>query len=117
MTMYTDDWDIEWGDTSRGFGRGAFIDLYGAKCSIQESSLASDCAIWLGIDDPEVKQFGGPGGGWRDVPLPEGASVFGRMHLNRQQVRRLIPILQHFVNTGELDDSHPLVRLAEQAED
>ena len=65
----------------RGFKSGKFTDLYGEKCSIQKSSLATDDAIWLGIDK---------------------LSVSSRMHLNREQVAKLLPILQKFVETGEL---------------
>lgn len=36
--------------TSRGFAVGWFVDRHDAVCSIQESSLASESAIWLGID-------------------------------------------------------------------
>lgn len=54
-----------------------FEDLYGKKCSIQESSLATDYALWVGVN---------------------GA----RMHLTQDQVKELIPILQKFVNTGEI---------------
>ena len=85
----------------RGFLRGEFVDLYGAKCSIQESSLASKSAIWLGVNEPEIKVMV-PGEGWKDVPIPEGALRSGRMHLSQQQVYDLLPILQHFAETGKL---------------
>ena len=35
--------------TARGFERINFIDLHGSKCSLQQSSLATDEAIWLGV--------------------------------------------------------------------
>lgn len=41
--------------TQRGFLRGEFTDRYGVKCSIQKSSLATEDAIWLGIDEIELK--------------------------------------------------------------
>ena len=88
--------------TQRGFGRFEFVDSYGAQCSIQESS-SDEPRIWLGINRPDVKRLTGvPGVGWVDVELPEGAEVFGRMHLNREHVAELIPMLQHFVDTGRL---------------
>ena len=40
--------------TERGFIVGYFNDLYGAECSIQESSLADKPAIWLGVNGPEI---------------------------------------------------------------
>ena len=41
----------------RGFEVGKFTDLFGEKCSIQKSSLATDDAIWLGIDNPKLTVF------------------------------------------------------------
>lgn len=72
--------------TERGFARVDFIDLYGESCSLQESSLATQDAIWLGCDT--------------------GTHVDGqcvaRMHLTREMVQALLPLLNHFVETGEL---------------
>lgn len=72
--------------TQRGFVRSDFKDFYGAECSIQESSLATDDAIWLGCN--------------------EGTHVDGtccaRMHLNREQAAALIPVLERFVKSGRL---------------
>ena len=63
--------------TNRGFGLIEFTDDKGEKCSIQKSSLALKQAIWFGCD-----KF--------------------RMHLTRSEVKKLIPILQLFVDTGEI---------------
>lgn len=63
--------------TQRGFSIVNFTDLYGAECSLQKSSLATEDAIWLGVDT-------------------------ARMHLTQEQVSELLPLLQKFVNTGEL---------------
>lgn len=63
--------------TSRGFQRGLFVDRYGAECSIQESSLATESCVWLGCR--------------------------GNMaHLTQDMAADLIPLLQHFVDTGHL---------------
>lgn len=82
--------------TQRGFGKAVFEDTGGAKCSIQESSLQyGDPAreegpmIWLGVDQL------GPMEGNRKV-------ADGRMHLSRQRVKDLLPLLQHFAETGSL---------------
>lgn len=93
---------IELHPNSRGFLRADFVDEYGAACSIQKSSLATADAIWLGIDrvTPQVLVAGE---GWKDVPLPDGALSSGRMHLTREQVAALLPLLQRFVDTGELE--------------
>lgn len=86
--------------TNRGFYHGEFIDRYGAKCSIQESSLATERCIWLGVNEV-IPQVMGPVG-WQPAPLPEGAMIGARMHLNQQMVKDLLPLLQHFAETGDL---------------
>lgn len=101
------------GKTHRGFAVQEFKDLYGADCSIQKSSLATDDAIWLGVDDakPQImaSQAAGFGvkteetTGWVPYPIPEEVLLTTRMHLNREQVATLLPILQKFVETGELE--------------
>lgn len=98
--------------TNRGFAVREFIDLYGAKCSIQKSSLATDDAIWLGVDnaDPKImasqaKSFGvetQETTGWVSYPVPDEVLMTTRMHLNRKQVAKLLPVLQKFVDTGEI---------------
>ena len=62
----------------RGFLKGSFKDHYGEQCSIQKSSLVHPDCIWLGCEHR------------------------ARMHLTQQMVAYLIPLLQHFVDTGEL---------------
>lgn len=84
----------------RGFLRGEFKDRYGAKCSLQESSLATEACIWLGVNEPEIKIMGPRG--WEDVPIPPGALRSGRMHLTQRMVADLLPALKHFVKTGYL---------------
>ena len=81
-------------NTNRGFHRGEFKDANGEKCSLQESSAARDEGlIWLGISDPRIVFVAGAP---RDLPTPEGCSIFGRMHLTQSDVKRLLPALQHF---------------------
>lgn len=63
--------------TDRGFKKIEFNDLYNKKCSIQKSSIASQEAIWFGIDGD-------------------------RMHLSREDVKELLPILERFVKKGDL---------------
>ena len=88
--------------TSRGFDYREFTDTYGMKCSIQESSAACVQAIWLGIDDPQPKYFPGNGTGWHDYELPDNVLVSTRMHLDRKTVKKILPVLQKFAETGEL---------------
>lgn len=70
--------------TDRGFARADFEDCYGSQCSVQESSLGTEAAIWLGVDKD-----------WN------GDEHF-RMHLTQQMVASLLPLLQHFAEYGEL---------------
>ena len=92
--------------TNRGFKLIEFTDLYGAKYNIQKSSLATEEAIWLGIKDanPRImasKTVAG-GTGWVDYPIPEDVLLTTRMHLNQEQAKELITLLQKFVDTGEI---------------
>lgn len=79
---------LELKPTNRGFLRGEFKDAYGEECSIQESSLATEDCIWLGCDHETVD--------------PQGRPCGARMHLTQQMVADLLPLLHHFVETGEL---------------
>lgn len=89
--------------TERGFGKIEFKDLYGTECSLQNSSLATDDAIWLGCDDTQLVVFEDENmGKYIETTLPKNWSVNTRMHLNKQQVKELLPHLQKFVETGEL---------------
>ena len=91
--------------TSRGFSYHEFNDLYGTKCSLQKSSLATDDAIWFGCDDTKLTVFEDENmGKYITTKLPKNWMVDSRMHLNREQVKELLPILQKFVETGELED-------------
>lgn len=102
--------------TQRGFAVGEFLDRYGERCSIQDSSLATERAIWFGVHNPVPKimardapeewlaPVGDPerNNGWVNVPLPEGTLIGGRMHLSQHQVIELLPILQRFADTGSI---------------
>lgn len=100
--------------TNRGFDTVTFFDKYGKECSIQKSSLATEDAIWFGIDDAEpkvmaknAKSFGietTETTGWVPYPIPDEVLLNTRMHLTREQVKKILPILQEFVNTGDLPD-------------
>jgi hypothetical protein len=95
---------MEMKTTQRGFTVGHFIDRFGNKCSLQKSSLATEDAIWFGIDDPKLTIFENEGmGKYIITDMPKTFSVDSRMHLTREQVAELLPILQRFVETGEID--------------
>nr|WP_039810927.1 hypothetical protein [Jeotgalibacillus malaysiensis] len=94
--------------THRGFGIINFKDRYGHECSIQKSSLAFEDAIWFGLDsaDPSImaSKTKEGGTGWVPYHIPEDVSLNTRMHLTREQVEEILPILQSFVETGDLPD-------------
>ena len=88
--------------TNRGFAVASFKDQYKYDCSIQESSLATKACVWLGLREPNPKQFPGNGTGWHDYKLPDNVQCTTRMHLTQRQVKALLPLLQQFVKTGKL---------------
>jgi hypothetical protein len=76
---------VEINKTERGFKFCLFKDYYGVECSIQQSSIATDDCIWIGANEVRGEVTGN-----------------NRMHLSREQIASLIPILQRFVDTGDL---------------
>ena len=66
-------------------------------CSIQESSSASEPKIWLGIDNAKITTKDG------SLIDSENMTTFSRMHLNQEQVKELLPLLENFVKTGNLN--------------
>ncbi len=71
-------------DTSRGFERIDFVDHYGEKCSLHQSSLADyeppgSSAVWLGVGDE-------------------------RMHLDRNSVHALIGYLSRWLSKGSFKE-------------
>jgi hypothetical protein len=103
---------MEFKQTGRGFARYLFTDRYGAQCSLQKSSLATEDAIWFGVDDAapkimacEAAAHGVPTTettGWVPYPMPDAVQLSTRMHLTRDQVVELLPMLEHFVEYCEL---------------
>jgi hypothetical protein len=66
--------------TERGFGFNRFLDAIEQLCSFQDSSLATEAATWLGVDENAA-----------------GESVSNRMHLSPDMVDALIPLFESFV--------------------
>ncbi len=87
----------------RGLKCYGFQDRYQTDCTIQDSSLAGEDAIWFGTDG-KVEILHRDGTGWHDYPFPTDAEVcvHSRMHLTRKMAEELIPYLQHFVDCGKL---------------
>ncbi len=104
---------VKFHKTPRGFRKGEFVDRYGEPCSIQKSSLATEDAIWLGIEraNPQImvsdavrlglSKEPNPVG-WMPYPVPNEVHMSTRMHLTKKEVKALLPILQKFVETGEI---------------
>lgn len=99
--------------TNRGFGMVEFIDRYGLECSLQKSSLATEDAIWLGVSqvDPKIMavdaislgvETNGQTTGWVRYPIPDAVLLSSRMHLTQKQVKKLLPHLIKFVETGQI---------------
>ena len=78
---------IKIGKTQRGFKLAEFEDRYANKCSIQDSSLATEAAIWLGVDTDSM-----------------GVELSTRMHLTVDMVKSLLPVLNRFVETGTIGE-------------
>lgn len=86
--------------TQRGFQIGQFTDSRGSDCVIQQSSDASDYYIWLGIHNPKLVIF--IDGDWVDYTINPDVLIKSAMHLNREQVASMLPMLTKFVETGNL---------------
>lgn len=77
----------------RGFGVIQFSDRYAQRCSLQDSSLATEASIWLGVDNVGP-QLEGPTG-------QRNEEVQARMHLTQEMVKQLLPYLTRFAETGD----------------
>jgi len=92
------------GTTGRGFELIEFTDLYGAECSLQQSSLED--ALWFGpVDaDPKIMASRTPEGGTGFVPyhIPEDVLLNTRAHLSRSMVEGLVSHLQAWLQSGSM---------------
>jgi hypothetical protein len=80
--------------TERGFRIGKFDDVDGKPCSLQESSLATEAAIWFGVQDATPTYNG------EAVPYPEGTQFYDRMHLTCHLASMIVRRFEKFLNTG-----------------
>lgn len=104
--------DLAFSTTQRGFAQANFLTGDGVACSIQKSSVMGTDAIWLGVDDPDPKVLATKAAsvgvttsettGWVPYPIPDEVLISTRMHLTRDEVKALLPLLQHFAETGEV---------------
>ena len=98
--------------TGRGFRIYEFEDRNNHKCTIQKSSIATEQAIWLGLESASPMLLHGDAtklgiehnenSGWVEYPIPDEVSLNTRMHLTQEQARELGKMLLHFADSGEL---------------
>lgn len=94
---------MELGTTNRGFVIIKFKDDHNNECSLQKSSNALEDCVWLGIDNPRLTVFEDDKmEKYITTKLPQNWTVDSRMHLTRDQVTKLLPLLKSFSETGEL---------------
>lgn len=77
--------------TNRGFPYKEFKDKYGAVCSIQMSSIATEPCLWLGVNEEQSDEF----------KAEFKSSPYTRMHLTYNQVKRLVEDLQMWLDNVE----------------
>jgi len=99
-------WEMKITKTNRGFNIITFKDRYDADCSLQKSSIATEDCIWLGIDDAKPQILASKtkegGTGWVSYHIPSDVLLTTRMHLTQKQVKKLLPHLIKFVETGNI---------------
>lgn len=96
--------NAEISQTGRYFALTNFVDRFGSKCSLQESSAADEASIWFGVDELKIQHFKA-GQGWDEIKFPPNTTEEhwvdnARMHLSQDMVRKLLPTLIRFAMTG-----------------
>lgn len=86
--------------TGRGFGIINFTDKYGSDCSLQDSSIATEPAIWFGVSVINLQTMDS-NKCWIPFEIPNEVLVNSRMHLTQAMVRQLLPYLTKFAESGE----------------
>ena len=78
---------------------------YGGVATACIAMMTPD-SVWIGVDDADPRilasrvQEGATG--WVKYPMPDDVLMTTRMHLTRDQVENILPILKRFVETGEI---------------
>lgn len=83
--------DLYYSLTEQGLKRFDFTDAFGSSCSIQQSGKADPPAIWLGCNH-----------GTFNPATDSHCHCCTRMLLTREMVAALLPVLVHFLTSGEL---------------
>lgn len=89
--------------SQRGFLSIGFKDRHNVACSLHESSLATEAAVWFGCDNADPKHIL-PSGEWVNIELPKDHIANTRMHLTQKQMKKLLPTLQFFADNGYLPE-------------
>tara|TARA_R110000796_G_scaffold27712_4_gene76202 strand:+ start:602 stop:1153 length:552 start_codon:yes stop_codon:yes gene_type:complete len=103
--------------TSRGFDYTEFKDDYGNNCSLQKSSSAMTDRVWFGLNDvnPQIMvtdairlglPTNGEATGWVPFEVPKEVMFSDRMHLSQETLHGLMPALEEFIDTGELEGGY-----------
>jgi hypothetical protein len=99
--------------TSRGFSiYGEFTDTYGSDVKVQQSSTATQDAVWIFANHPDgyeipprLKERLSAAGFTRPVDLAElGAILEPSPHLNVEQAKRVRAALDAFIREHETGD-------------
>lgn len=108
--------------TNRGFAYWEDKDSYGLEFSIQKSSATMEDKIWFGVNNVEPKVMSSDvlknpelysvleykkaleanRVGWVDYYIPDTVLLSSKIHINQEQAKDIIEVLQRFVDTGEV---------------
>lgn len=81
-----------------------FKDDHDQDCILKKSSSSLEDKIWFGVTNPKLMVYENNSKGKCIVTdMPSTFSVNSKMHLTRSQVKELLPYLENFVNTGNLE--------------
>lgn len=98
--------------TERGFLRADFIDRNKQECSIQESSIATESCLWLGVDTGK-HLIGNSADEWTKEQLEEmNVNCLSRMHLTQEIAGELAKQLAYFAEHGRLKNKEDLIPYA-----
>jgi len=83
------------------------MEIINEKIRTARKEYECNACIWLGANEIGMQEFKA-GSGWVQRPEFDESSIShhfianNRMHLTRQQVKKILPILQQFCETGEI---------------
>jgi hypothetical protein len=90
--------------TAKGSPIVEFKDHYDIECTIQQCTIGSRDAIWVGVSERK-SQIPRYYEGKIRIPFDteiDQASDAKRMYLTKKEVKQLLPVLKHFAKYGNL---------------